>query len=54
MSLALVLGGGGITGIAWEVGILAGLHRAGTDLTAPDERAFLIGIDAVGDSLATG
>lgn len=30
---ALVLGGGGITGIAWELGILAGLARAGVDLT---------------------
>jgi NTE family protein len=30
---ALVLGGGGITGIAWEVGILVGLARAGVDVT---------------------
>ena len=30
---ALVLGGGGITGIAWEIGVLAGLAEAGTDLT---------------------
>lgn len=30
---ALVLGGGGITGIAWEIGILAGVARAGVDLT---------------------
>lgn len=33
---ALVLGGGGITGIAWELGILAGLARAGLDLTRAD------------------
>src|SRR5512132_334603 len=33
---ALVLGGGGITGIAWEVGVLAGLAEAGTDLTGAD------------------
>jgi predicted acylesterase/phospholipase RssA len=26
MSSALVLGGGGITGIAWEVGLLRGLQ----------------------------
>lgn len=30
---ALVLGGGGITGAAWEIGVLAGLHAAGVDLT---------------------
>jgi NTE family protein len=33
---ALVLGGGGITGIAWEVGLLAGLAEAGTDLSGAD------------------
>jgi NTE family protein len=33
---ALVLGGGGITGIAWEIGVLAGLAGAGTDLSGAD------------------
>ena len=33
---ALVLGGGGITGIAWELGILTGLARGGVDLTGAD------------------
>jgi NTE family protein len=33
---ALVLGGGGITGIAWEIGVLAGLADAGTDLSGAD------------------
>jgi NTE family protein len=33
---ALVLGGGGITGIAWEIGLLAGLAEAGTDLSGAD------------------
>jgi NTE family protein len=33
---ALVLGGGGITGIAWETGLLAGLAEAGVDLTSAD------------------
>ncbi|MDO9457791.1 patatin-like phospholipase family protein [Nocardioides sp.] len=33
---ALVLGGGGITGIAWETGLLAGLAEAGVDLTTAD------------------
>jgi NTE family protein len=32
----LVLGGGGITGIAWEIGVLAGLADAGVDLSAAD------------------
>jgi NTE family protein len=35
-STALVLGGGGITGIAWELGILTGLAEAGVDLTDAD------------------
>jgi NTE family protein len=33
---ALVLGGGGVTGVAWEIGVLAGLAAAGTDLTDAD------------------
>ena len=33
---ALVLGGGGITGIAWQIGVLAGLAEAGVDLTGAD------------------
>ncbi len=33
---ALVLGGGGITGIAWELGLLTGLADAGLDLTDAD------------------
>jgi NTE family protein len=33
---ALVLGAGGEAGIAWEVGLLAGLAERGTDLTAAD------------------
>lgn len=32
----LVLGGGGITGIAWETGLLAGLAVAGVDLAGAD------------------
>ena len=35
-SRALVLGGGGVTGIAWMTGLLAGLAEAGTDLTSAD------------------
>ena len=33
---ALVLGGGGSTGNAWLIGVLAGLLEAGVDVTAPD------------------
>lgn len=32
----LVLGGGGVTGIAWDLGLLAGLAENGIDLTSPD------------------
>lgn len=33
---ALVLGGGGSTGNAWLIGVIAGLFDAGVDVTAPD------------------
>lgn len=33
---ALVLAGGGITGIAWELGMIAGLAELGVDLTGAD------------------
>jgi NTE family protein len=33
---ALVLGGGGVTGIAWELGVLAGLAEKGLDLTSAE------------------
>ena len=36
MQRALVLGGGGVTGIAWELGLLAGLAEAGLDLSDAD------------------
>jgi NTE family protein len=51
---ALVLGGGGVTGIAWELGVLAGLRDAGADLTSAD---LIIGTSAgafVGALVATG
>jgi NTE family protein len=51
---ALVLGGGGITGIAWEWGVLAGLARAGVDLTSAD---LVVGTSAgsvVGAQVASG
>jgi NTE family protein len=36
MSKALVLGGGGPVGIAWETGLLAGLAEGGVDIAAAD------------------
>lgn len=51
---ALVLGGGGITGIAWEIGVLAGLAAAGVDLDAAD---VIVGTSAgsvVGALVASG
>lgn len=53
-SRALVLGGGGVTGIAWEVGVLAGLQAARVDLGRADA---VIGTSAgafVGAALAGG
>jgi NTE family protein len=51
---ALVLGGGGVTGVAWELGILTGLADNGTDLTAAD---LVVGTSAgsvVGAQVTTG
>ena len=33
---ALVLGGGGVTGVAWEIGLLLGFAEAGLDLSSAD------------------
>ena len=40
---ALVLGGGGVTGIAWEIGLLKGLRDGGVDLSGAD---IIIGTSA--------
>jgi NTE family protein len=40
---ALVLGGGGVTAVAWEIGVLAGLAHNGVDLTEAD---LIIGTSA--------
>jgi NTE family protein len=53
-SRALVLGGGGVTGVAWEIGVLAGLAARGVQLSAAD---LLVGTSAgsvVGAQLACG
>ena len=54
MTRALVLGGGGPVGIAWESGLMAGLAQAGVDLGQAD---FTMGTSAgsfVGARLALG
>jgi NTE family protein len=51
---ALVLGGGGITGIAWEIGLVAGLAETGIDLSGAD---LVVGTSAgsvVGAQLTCG
>ena len=51
---ALVLGGGGITGIAWELGILKGLLDAGLDLTTADLVIGTSAGSAVGAQITSG
>src|ERR687898_2820352 len=53
-STALVLGGGGITGIAWELGILAGLAEAGIDLTGADRVIGTSAGSVVGVQITSG
>jgi NTE family protein len=51
---ALILGGGGVAGVAWELGILAGLHDAGVDVQDAD---VIIGTSAgsvVGAQITSG
>jgi NTE family protein len=54
MKYALVLGGGGVTGIAWETGLLKGLRDAGLEVTRAD---LVVGTSAgavVGAQITTG
>jgi NTE family protein len=54
MGRALVLGAGGITGVAWELGMLCGLRDHGVELAGAD---LIVGTSAgaiVGTQLATG
>ncbi|GAA4582589.1 patatin-like phospholipase family protein [Planotetraspora phitsanulokensis] len=54
MTSALVLGGGGVAGIAWEAGVVVGLRERGVDLGTADR---IIGTSAgsvTGTLLATG
>ncbi len=54
MKRALVLGGGGVTGVAWELGILEGLHRAGVDLTTAETVIGTSAGSVVGVRITTG
>jgi NTE family protein len=51
---ALVLGGGGITGIAWEIGLLHGLAEAGVDLSDADVVVGTSAGSVVGAQLTCG
>jgi predicted acylesterase/phospholipase RssA len=51
---ALMSSGGGVTGVAWETGLLTGLRDAGLDLTSAD---LIVGTSAgsiVGTQIAAG
>ena len=51
---ALVLGGGGITGIAWMLGLLKGMRDNGVDLTAADTVIGTSAGSVVGAQLTSG
>ncbi|WP_426247480.1 patatin-like phospholipase family protein [Nocardioides sp. LHG3406-4] len=51
---ALVLGGGGVTGIAWMIGVLTGLQREGVDLTDADTVIGTSAGSVVGAQLTSG
>ncbi|MCR9277329.1 MAG: patatin-like phospholipase family protein [Pseudomonadaceae bacterium] len=54
MRRALVLGGGGIVGNAWEVGVVSGLLDAGVDLRDADTFVGTSAGSVVGSRLAAG
>jgi len=54
VSRALVLGGGGITGIAWELGMLAGLAEKGIDVLAADTVVGTSAGSVVGAQILSG
>jgi NTE family protein len=53
-SRALVLGGGGVAGIAWETGFLLGLRDAGVDVTNAERIVGTSAGSCVGAQVATG
>lgn len=54
MRKALVLGGGGVVGNAWEVGLVCGLAQAGVDLRSADTIVGTSAGSIVGTRLAAG
>lgn len=54
MASALVLGGGGVTGIAWETGLLFGLEEAGVHLRTADRLVGTSAGSTVAAQLASG
>ncbi|GIF13862.1 patatin-like phospholipase family protein [Actinoplanes teichomyceticus] len=54
MTKTLVLGGGGVTGIAWHLGLLCGLQRAGVPLGDADTVIGTSAGSVVGTVLAAG
>jgi NTE family protein len=50
----LVLGGGGVTGIAWETGLLLGLQDLGVDVTVADAVVGTSAGSVVGAQITTG
>jgi NTE family protein len=50
----LVLGGGGVTGIAWETGLLFGLQELGVDVTVADAVVGTSAGSVVGAQITTG
>jgi NTE family protein len=54
MKRALVLGGGGVLGVAWESGVAAGLLQAGVDLRNVDAIVGTSAGSLVGAQLAAG
>src|SRR4051812_37609880 len=54
---ALVLGGGGVTGVGWMFGVLAGLAEIGLDLSRGQPPDLMVGTSAgsvVGAQVASG
>ena len=54
MRRALVLGGGGITGLAWEIGLVAGLAESGVRLGAASDVIGTSAGSVVGTWIASG
>jgi NTE family protein len=54
MTRGLVLGGGGIAGIGWELGVLQGLADAGIDLTIADRLVGTSAGSAVAAQITSG